>query len=79
SSMRLKTIISELPDEDKQTMVRLAKKYSPLTRALLGAILEESGHTEYTEKLRSSLNPITTYNLPGVSEVLPTAENWNIK
>ena len=79
STKRLKTIISDLSDENKQTMVRLAKKYPPSTRALLGAILEESGHTEYTQKLRSSLNPITTYNLSGVSDVLVTADKWNIK
>lgn len=79
SAKRLKTIICELSDENKKTMVRLAIKYPPSTRALLGALLEESGHAEYVEKLRNSLNPITTYNLPGVSKVLPTAENWNIK
>ena len=79
STKRLKTIISDLADENKQTMVRLAKKYPPSTRALLGAILEESGHIEYTQKLRSSLNPITTYNLSGASDVLSTADKWNIK
>lgn len=79
STKRLKTIISDLSDENKQTMVRLAKKYPPSTRALLGAILEESGHIEYTQKLRSSLNPITTYNLSGASDVLSTADKWNIK
>jgi len=79
STRRLKNIIDGLSDEDKQSMVRLAKKYPPSTRALLGAILEELGESAYLEKLQSSLNPITTYNLPGVSEALPTAENWNIK
>lgn len=79
SAKRLKSIISDLPEEEKQTMVRLAKKYPPSTRALLGAILEDLRDTQFTEKLRSSLNPITTYNLPGVSEALPTAENWNIQ
>jgi len=79
STRRLKNIIDGLSDEDKQSMVRLAKKYPPSTRALLGAILEELGESAYLEKLQSSLHPITTYNLPGVSEALPTAENWNIK
>lgn len=79
STKRLKNIIDKLSDEDKQSMVRLAKKYPPSTRALLGAILEELGESVYIKKLQSSLNPITTYNLPGVSEALSTAENWNIK
>ncbi|MEX0720602.1 MAG: DUF6088 family protein [Balneolaceae bacterium] len=79
STNRLKNIVGNLSEEDKQSIVRLAKKSPPSTRALLGAILEELKHKKYTEKLRSSLNPITTYNLPGVSEVLSVAENWNIK
>jgi len=79
STKRLKNIIDELSDEDKRSMVRLAKKYPPSTQALLGAILEELGKSAHIEKLQSSLNPITTYNLPGVSEALSTAENWNIK
>lgn len=79
STKRLKNIIDELSEEDKQSMVRLAKKYPPSTRALLGAILEELSESAYTEKLKNSLNPITTYNLPGASKALTTAENWNIK
>ena len=79
SVKRLKTIIGGLSDDDKQSMVRLAKKYPPSARALLGAILEELGNADYTEKLYNSLNPITTYNLPGVSQALSTAENWNIQ
>jgi hypothetical protein len=79
STKRLKNIIYELSEDDRQSIVRLAKKYPPSARALLGAILEELGQTEQTEKLRSSLNPITAYNLPGASEVLSTAEKWNIQ
>jgi len=79
SAKRLKTIIRELPEEEKQTMVRLAKKYPPSTRAMLGAILEEVGDTQFLNALQKSLNPITTYNLPGISEALSTAENWNIQ
>lgn len=79
SAKRLISIISELSGEDKQTIVRLVKKYPPSTRALLGVILEEIGEVNNLDKLRDSLNPITTYNLPGVLEVLPNAENWNIR
>jgi len=78
STRRLKNIIGEISDENRQSMIRLAKKYPPSTRAILGAILEELSESAYREKLKSSLNPITTYNLPGVSEALSTAENWNI-
>jgi len=79
STTRLAYIIAELSNEDKKTMARLAQKYPPSSRALLGAILEDSGDIKYLDKLRESLNPITTYNLKGVLEVLPVAKNWNIQ
>lgn len=79
SIQRVKNILDELSQDNIQSIVRLARKYPPSTRALLGAILEDLGQPEHTEKLRNSLNPISTYNLLGVSEALSTAENWNIK
>jgi len=79
ATARLKYIINKLSEIDKQTMVRLARKYPPSARAFLGAVLEEDGYIQYTDKLRASLNPITTYNLPGVLDALPVAVNWNIQ
>ncbi len=79
STTRLTYIISALSEENKQTIVRLVKKYPPSSRALLGAILEYSGDLQYLDKLRTSLNPITSYNMPGVLDVLPIAKNWNIE
>lgn len=76
---RFLAIIKELSDKDKITVVRLALKYPPATRALLGAMLETTRNVTLTEPLRKSLNPITVYKLPGVNKVLPVAEKWNIK
>lgn len=78
SCSRLVGIIEELTEKDVGTMVRLAKKYTPATRATLGAILE------YVEgkvnlQLKGSLNPITIYRLTGVTQVLPNAGKWNIQ
>ncbi|MCK9255200.1 MAG: hypothetical protein GX793_00825 [Bacteroidales bacterium] len=76
---RLLAIINKMSQKDKKTLVRLALKYPPATRALLGALLETTQNYNLTEALRKSLNPITTYKLSGVNSVLPVAEKWNIK
>jgi len=76
---RLLVIIKSLKLKDKNTLVRLALKYPPATRALLGALLEESGNVLLTEPLKKSLNQISTFKLLGADKILPTAANWNIK
>jgi len=59
--------------------VRLALKYPPATRALLGALLEQSKKQNASvEVLYRSLNPITSYQLPGAQKILQNAEKWNI-
>jgi hypothetical protein len=59
-------------------MVRLALKYPPATRAILGALLSDLGKTSDTQTLKKSLNPLTNYTFPGISTTLPQAQNWNI-
>ena len=76
---RMVSILKTLTIEDKSTLVRLAQKYSPATRALLGAFLEELGDISLTTALKKSLNPITQYNLSGINKVLSNTEKWNIK
>ncbi|GAB4127872.1 MAG: DUF6088 family protein [Ignavibacteriales bacterium] len=76
---RLIEIIKDLSVEEINTLVRLALKYPPSTRALVCAILEEIGKDSFTQPLSDSLNPITTYKFPGVDKVLTSADKWNIK
>ena len=76
---RLIAILIELNEKDIKTIIRLAQKYPPSTRALLGAILDEVGKVELTKSLLKSLNPITKYTISGVAKVLSTTEKWNIK
>ncbi|MBX2932008.1 MAG: hypothetical protein KF781_08695 [Chitinophagaceae bacterium] len=76
---RFLAIVKKFSEKDKNTLVRLALKYPPATRALVGALLETTHKAELTEPLRKSLNPITVYKLSGVNKVLPVAEKWNIK
>lgn len=78
ASERLIYLIKDLSEEDKSAMVRLAMKYPPAARALLGAILWEMNNRAVTSSLRESLNPVTKYNLPGAPKVLKYANKWNI-
>lgn len=78
SCKRFLAIIKKLSDKETNTLVRLALKYPPATRALLGALLEQLQQTQATESLFKSLNPITKYKLAGAAKVLNTTEKWNI-
>ena len=78
SCKRLLSIIKNLSEKDKGTLVRLALKYQPATKALLGALLEELKESKRIEPLYKSINPITKYKLKGVGNVLRAASKWNI-
>lgn len=78
SCKRFLTIIKNLSEKETNSMVRLALKYPPATRALLGSLLEQLQKSNLTEPLFKSLNPITKYKLAGVAKVLSTTEKWNI-
>ena len=78
SCKRFLVILRDLSASDKSTLVRLALKYPPVTRALSGAILEQLQQINSIQPLIKSLNPITKYKLKGVSKVLSTAKKWNI-
>jgi hypothetical protein len=79
SVKRLLAIVSGLTDSELKTMVRLASKYPPALRALLGAMLDQLQKDELTPILYKTLNPITTYKLPGLGDALGTADKWNIR
>jgi hypothetical protein len=78
SCKRLLAILENLSDKDQSTLVRLALKYPPATKAILGALLDELQQNSLTEQLYKSLNPITKYKLNGVGKALSTIEKWNI-
>lgn len=77
SCKRFLVIIKGLSNNEINTMTRLALKYPPATRALLGALLEQL-QIQATESLFKSLNPITKYKLVGAAQVLSTTKKWNI-
>jgi hypothetical protein len=78
SCKRLLAILKGISDKDKKSLVRLALKYPPATRALLGSLLDQMRPADLTDRLLRSLNPITKYKLTGAAKVLSTADKWNI-
>ena len=74
-------LLQNLSINEQQQLIRLAYKYSPATRALLGALLSsiEIKETPMLNDLYKSLNPITKYTIAVSETVLPTAKYWNIK
>lgn len=78
SCKRVLAILKNLSDKEINTLVRLALKYPPATRALLGALLEELQQKKAAEPLFKSLNPITKYKLAGAAKAITTTEKWNI-
>ena len=81
SCTRLLVLLQELGLDEQQQLIKLAYKYAPATRALLGALLSsiEIKETLMLYDLHASLNPITTYNIAVSATILPTANSWNIK
>lgn len=78
SCKRFLAILKSLSLKETNTIIRLALKYPPSTRALLGAILEELQQTRLTLPLLKSLNPITKYKIPGATNSLSTTQKWNV-
>ncbi len=78
SCLRFLEIIKKLNLNDKKELIRLSLKYPPSTRALLGALLDETQNKSIIISLKKSLNPITKYEISGATKALTKASNWNI-
>lgn len=77
--IRLKEIIKDLNDEQKEMLVKCSLKYTNYVRALCGAILEDIGYDGNSlDNIRKSLNGVTNYHLPISESVLPNKQNWRI-
>ena len=79
SCQRLLYLLSELNDNQKHKIKKLALKYTPQAIALLGAMLEMLNPNEDVEMLKKTLNFQTFYKLCIPQEVLPTQKKWNIR
>jgi hypothetical protein len=78
SCIRLLAIVNNLSQKEVCSLVRLALKYPPSTKALLGSLLDQLGYSAITKPLLDSLNPITKYQFTGAMDVLSNFKKWNI-
>jgi hypothetical protein len=76
---KIATLLKGYSSQEQEDLVRLAKKYTPQTKALLGAILQNQGREDLALSLKGSLNPLTSYKLGLSSDVLPNKEQWSIQ
>ena len=77
---RLSTIVNELNDKQTESFIKYALMYPPRVRALVGAVLENIGKKpKGVEKLKESLNPLTTIKMGVKENELPTKSNWYIE
>lgn len=72
----LKSKVLDLGIEDQNSLVQLSFSYSPMTRALLGSILECSQRIDLMA-LKNSLNPLTRFDVK-IDEI-ENKKRWNIK
>ncbi|MDR0430213.1 MAG: DUF6088 family protein [Tannerellaceae bacterium] len=77
--LRLLFLLSELNDNQRKKIKKLALKYTPQAIALLGAMFETLNSKEDVEMLRKTLNFQTFYQLSIPQEILPTQKKWNIR
>ena len=76
---RIKLLISR-GQFDFDRLARFASTEPPRVRALLGAIAEDAGVApDKLDKLRSTLNPLSTYRIAGAGDALKHAAPWQIK
>lgn len=76
---RLTEIIKRLRPDEIEKMTELAMKYPARLRALLGAMFEIIGYESPSSQLYETLNPLTSYDYPGLPEHLPNSLKWHIK
>ena len=77
---RLSAILKDLDKKQTQTLVKYALLYPSRVRALVGAILQNIGcKSEDLEKLKQSLNPLSTIKIGLKESELPTKDNWYIQ
>jgi len=79
SCQRLLYLLSELNENQKNKIKKLALKYTPQAIALLGAMLETLNPNEDIKMLKNILNFQTFYKLSIPQNILPTQKKWNIR
>ena len=76
---RIKALITDLKEQDQKRLVKYAQDYPPRARALLGALLESINRNEDLNRLKKSINTLTTFKIGITVEILPNSKDWFIK
>lgn len=71
--------LKKFDDKELKMLVKICLLYPPRVRAFLGALLESIGINGGMEKLKNSLNPLSSYKYGIKEDVLPTVLKWNLK
>ncbi len=79
SCSRLKVIINDLEIRGQEFLMKLAVRYNPATRALVGAIIENVNSKLDTNNIYKTLNPATGYSFKITEKTLPNQQKWFIK
>lgn len=75
----LKEIIKSETLDNQIKLTKFSLKYTPRTRALLGAIMKNIGNSNCAYELKTTLNPMTTFKINIDDEALNGKKYWNIK
>ena len=73
-----KSNVEKLSVKERWQLAKLAQKYRPRTRAILGAIFKELGDWEESTMLKETLNPLTSYKVGLSDDVLKEKAKWKI-
>lgn len=68
--------LRRLTAAQRKELTRLARSYPPQARALTGLMLDTLGEQTLAQALKTSLNPLTTYQLVLDDTVFPVARSW---
>lgn len=80
SVKRLQAILKGFDKKQIETLIKYALLYPSRVRALVGAILQNINYNNKAlDKLKQSLNPLSTIKLGLKESELPTKNNWYIK
>jgi hypothetical protein len=71
--------LKKFAPKEREKLIKIAIKYPPRVRALLGALLSKLNRKEQFAELAKSINPLSTFEFGITQEQLPTIENWNIR
>lgn len=79
----LSILISRLSNQEKKSLIEIAKSYPPRVRALVGAMLSKIWENNPKElqsliSLRSKIQDSSRFEFPNSNKVFKEANNWNI-